>query len=82
MANMIINNKLKDYLNGKSRFEFALKIGTTKPYVDRLLYFAKPSPRLALRIEQATGGQVTRDMMLYPELYATSTTQKSNNLTE
>ncbi len=62
--------KLKDYLKSKSRLEFAIKIGTTKPYVDRLLYSARPSPRLALRIERATGGAVSRDEMLFPELYA------------
>ena len=29
----------------------------------------RPSSRLALRIEQATGGAVTRDELLFPELY-------------
>ena len=61
--------KLKNYLKHKSRYEFAVLIGTTKPYVDRLLYSARPSPALAYRIEQATDGQVTRDELLFPELY-------------
>ena len=29
----------------------------------------RPSPELAMRIEKATNGQVTRDEMLYPMLY-------------
>jgi DNA-binding transcriptional regulator YdaS (Cro superfamily) len=29
----------------------------------------RPSPSLALRIERATGGVVTRDELLFPELY-------------
>jgi len=29
----------------------------------------KTTPHIALRIEQATGGQVTRDELLFPELY-------------
>jgi DNA-binding transcriptional regulator YdaS (Cro superfamily) len=78
-----MSETLKKYLKGKSRESFAHSIGTTKNYVNLLVvHLRRPSPDLALRIEQATGGQVTRDMMLYPELYATSTTQKSNNLTE
>lgn len=81
MLPMIINQKLKDYLDGKSRLEFALKIGTTKPYVDRLLYSASPSPGLALRIEHATGGLVTRDMMLYPELYQDQPPHQENKTT-
>lgn len=34
-----------------------------------------PSPKNALRIEQATGGAVTRDELLFPELYASSQSQ-------
>jgi DNA-binding transcriptional regulator YdaS (Cro superfamily) len=64
--------KLKDYLKSKSRYQFAKQIGTTKPYVDRLIYCARPSPDLALKIEQATGGAVTRDELLFPELYSQS----------
>ena len=30
---------------------------------------SRVSPALALQIEQATGGQVTRDELLFPELY-------------
>jgi DNA-binding transcriptional regulator YdaS (Cro superfamily) len=39
----------------------------------------RPSPALALRIERATGGAVSRDEMLFPELYIKDT--ESNNLT-
>jgi DNA-binding transcriptional regulator YdaS (Cro superfamily) len=73
--------KLKDYLKSKSRLEFALKIGTTKPYIDRLLYSARPSPSLALKIERATGGAVSRDELLFPELYVDSTPDTTKNQT-
>jgi DNA-binding transcriptional regulator YdaS (Cro superfamily) len=71
-------------INKITTTEFSMKISCGQPTVSNLCNRKRrPSPRLALRIEQATGGQVTRDMMLYPELYATTdTTQKSNNLTE
>ena len=60
--------KLKDYLKNKCRHEFAAKIGTTKPYVDRLLYGANPGKHLALKIQEATGGQVTIMELLYPDM--------------
>jgi transcriptional regulator with XRE-family HTH domain len=63
--------------------EFAKLLGITQQAIAK--YEAgksyRPSPYVALRIERVIGS-ITRDEMLYPELYATSTTQKSNNLTE
>ncbi len=68
-----MSETLKKYLKGKSRESFAHDIGTTKNYVNLLVVrLRRPSPDLALRIEQATGGQVTRDMMLFPELYVST----------
>jgi DNA-binding transcriptional regulator YdaS (Cro superfamily) len=61
---------LRSYLKSKSRAEFARILGTTKNYVNVLACgSSRPSPSLALRIEQATDGQVTRDELLFPELY-------------
>lgn len=60
--------ELKTYLKNKSRVDFAQLIGTTKNYVNLLVCNQRrPSPELALRIEQATGGQVSRLELLYPE---------------
>lgn len=39
----------------------------------------RPSPALALRIEQATGGQVSRDELLFPELYQSQSTQDGSD---
>lgn len=62
---------LKQYLKlkKKDRQWFAEKIGTTKNYVNNLACGARPSPELALKIEKATAGKVTRDELLFPELY-------------
>jgi DNA-binding transcriptional regulator YdaS (Cro superfamily) len=66
-----MKSKLNIYLKGKSREEFAAKIGTTFNYVNLLAAGARrPSPELALKIEKATGGKVTRDEVLFPELYS------------
>jgi DNA-binding transcriptional regulator YdaS (Cro superfamily) len=32
----------------------------------------RPSPALALKIERATGGAVSRDELLFPELYVST----------
>lgn len=60
--------RLKDYLKGKDRDEFAKLIGTTKNYVNLLVCGSRrPSPELAAKIEQATNGAVKRLELLYPE---------------
>lgn len=60
--------KLKEYLKGKSRKKFAVLVGTTKSYIDLLCCGQRrPSPELALKIDQATKGQVTRMELLYPD---------------
>jgi DNA-binding transcriptional regulator YdaS (Cro superfamily) len=59
---------LKQYLKGKDRNNFATQLGTTKNYINLLACLARrPSPDLALRIEEATGGAVSRMDLLYPE---------------
>ncbi|MCK4828582.1 helix-turn-helix domain-containing protein [bacterium] len=59
--------RLKDYLKGKDRKEFAEQIGTTKNYVNLLVCNSRrPSPELALKIEQATNGAVNKLELLYP----------------
>lgn len=58
---------LKTYLKGKDRKKFADLIGTKKSYINLLACNAsRPSPELALKIEQATNGEVTRLELLYP----------------
>ncbi len=60
--------KLKEFLKGKSREDFAKEIGTTKNYVNLLVTDQRrPSPGLALRIQEATGGQVTVWELLFPD---------------
>ena len=60
--------KLKDYIKGRDREEFAKKIGTTKNYLNLLICQSRrPSPELALKIERASNNMVTRMDMLYPD---------------
>lgn len=61
--------KLSEYLKNRKRFEFAEKVGVTKEYIDNLCSNSRyvPGRKLALRIEQATGGAVTTHELLYPE---------------
>jgi len=59
---------LKDYLKSKNRDEFAKLVGTTKNYINLLTCGSRrPSPKLALKIEQATNSEVTRMELLYPD---------------
>ncbi len=61
--------KLKDYLKGKSREEFAAKVKTTKNYINLLACNSRrPSAELALKIEKATDGEVTCMELLYPKV--------------
>jgi len=59
---------LKTYLKDKNDEEFAAAIGTTWKYLFQLKYNKrrKPSPKLALKIQEATGGQVTVMELLFP----------------
>ena len=61
--------KLNVYLKGKSRKEFAEKVGTTENYINNLCSNSRyiPSRKLAEIIERATLGQVPRLELLYPE---------------
>lgn len=59
--------KLKEFLKNKNREQFAKIIHTTKNYVDQLCAeIRRPSPELALKIEKATGKEVTVLELLYP----------------
>ena len=62
--------KLKKCLSyGKGKW-LASEVNTTPTYISQIANgFARPSPALALRIERALGGAVTRDELLFPELY-------------
>lgn len=62
---------LKTYLKktGTTTAMLAAKIAVAQSYVSQLaLMNRRPSPDLALKIEQATNGEVTRMELLYPEL--------------
>ncbi len=66
---------LKDYLKSKDKSKFAKQIGTTKNYLNLLIYgIRRPSPELAKKIEIATQGKVSRWELLYPEEYITEVT--------
>ena len=63
-------NSLTKYLkdNDESQQCFAERVGIHQSTVSRILNNTfRPSPELALKIEQATGGQVTRMEILYPQ---------------
>jgi len=60
---------LKEYTKKiESRKSLAKKIGKDKRYLDQLIYGAKPSSFMALKIEDATNGMVHHDTLLFPEL--------------
>lgn len=62
--------KLKSYLfiNKKSQVAFSNEVGVGHIYLNAIIQGRrKPSPALALRIEEATGGVVSRMELLYPE---------------
>lgn len=59
---------LKQYLKGKNREKLANQVGTSKAYIDQLCVgMRRASPEMALRIEIASGGAVTRMELLYPD---------------
>jgi DNA-binding transcriptional regulator YdaS (Cro superfamily) len=48
--------------------KLAEECGVSRRYIDYIFQgLRRPSPPLALRIEQATGGAVTRMELLYPD---------------
>ena len=62
--------ELREYLKTSKRSRRALSdsIGVHYMHLSNIIRGARrPSPSLALRIEEATGGQVTRLELLYPE---------------
>lgn len=50
--------------------KLADKCGVSLRHIDYILSGGRrPSPDLALKIEKVTNGEVTRDELLFPELY-------------
>lgn len=50
--------------------DFAEKVGISRGYLQHLLSGIKsPSVKLAKKIEEATGGKVTKEELLFPEEY-------------
>jgi DNA-binding transcriptional regulator YdaS (Cro superfamily) len=61
---------IQEYLTTEDLSQIALarRLGVSKSTITLLMQGARrPSPSLALRIEQATGGAVTRMELLYPD---------------
>ena len=62
-------------VNNTNLSRIAAKAGTSRQHMSNIANFkCIPSPELALVIEQATGGAVTRMELLYPELTPDSPT--------
>ncbi len=61
--------KLNEYLKGKNRKAFARDIGTSVHYLNNLCSDSVyvPGRKMAARIEEATGGAVSRLELLYPD---------------
>jgi len=62
--------KLKTYLKKQGYgfgVKFAKKLGIHPVYLSSISGSCRPSPKLALRIEQATGGAVTLRELLFPD---------------
>lgn len=64
--------KLRSFLKSITKAEredFAKRIGTTPAYLEQLRYgFSKPGAKLCSRIEEASGGKVTREE-LRPDIF-------------
>jgi len=62
-----------------TQVEFARKIGISRQFLVYLLNGSRhPSPKLAKRIEEATGGKVTVLELLFPEDYPSPFIKDSN----
>ncbi len=69
--------QLKEYIKSKGIkiSRLANQADCCQPMISMIINgIRRPSPNLALKIEQATGGAVTRDELLFPELYSQSPT--------
>lgn len=59
--------------------EFAKIVGCSQPAISLLATgLRRPSPGIARKIEIATGGAVTRDRLLFPELYENQTDESGS----
>ena len=65
-------------INKITTTEFSAVISCGQPMVSNLCNRRRrPSPSLALRIERATNGAVTRDELIFPELYQDTLPQEN-----
>jgi plasmid maintenance system antidote protein VapI len=63
--------EILDYLklNNLSQMDFAKKLSISKSTVSLLINGQRrPSPKLALRLEEETGGALKKEELLYPNL--------------
>ena len=62
---------LREYLFRKriSQTRMAEQLGLSRAYFSRVVSGKVPSPAVAIKIEKATGGIVTRDEVLFPDQY-------------
>lgn len=60
--------------------EFAKLLGVTQQAIAKYEsgHSVRPSSALALKIERATGGAVSRDQLLFPELYENETDKEGS----
>jgi transcriptional regulator with XRE-family HTH domain len=64
--------KLDEYLfkTKTTKTDFAEKVGISRGYLQHILSGLKnPSVKLAKQIEEATGGKVSKEELLFPEEY-------------
>jgi transcriptional regulator with XRE-family HTH domain len=65
--------KLDEYLfkTKTTKKDFAEKVGISRGYLQHILSGLKnPSVKLAKQIEEATGGKVSKEELLFPEEYS------------
>ena len=69
LRNNMTMNTLLNYLkkNGIDQSTFASKVGCNQSHISLICKGARrPSPELALKIQEATGGRITVLALLYP----------------
>jgi len=56
--------------NNITQQNFAFKMGITPAYLSQIIAgIRRPSPELAMRIENLTNYRITRDELVFPHLY-------------
>ncbi|WP_457641419.1 helix-turn-helix domain-containing protein [Persephonella sp.] len=69
---MIPGKTIKKYLieNGLRVEDLAKKIGISRQYLSIAMHqLKKVSPELAIKIEQATDGEIKKEWLVFPEAY-------------